>query len=373
MVILDRIHHSKKTNEIKSKTKTMDKINKDLKILFWNCQSIANKKELQKITENLDMFVCVESWLSDKTPPEENFHLNGFKTFRKDRQYSRGGEPPVTLFPKILGTVFSITLTRYQQQFLWVTLMPTIKRLLSSLINSNLIFHNTNTITRTQYRYDTNSISNSNLDLVFSSSSIADKINVKVNKGTWGSDHFPLFIDLQISKSIYRKQLFKINSVRTNWNNVYVNLDENYQKFLSSEFAESSASEKYTLFIELISDAIILSTPKKKYVNNQIHRNPVPWWDSECGRIRRLRTATFKKYQFTECIKDLIKFKKIRAEAKKLEYVIEYASNINFFSNPKYVWRVGKNLKNKWTKIRPSHTSEHHQSENAIELALNKI
>ena len=43
--------------------------NKDLKILFWNCRSInKRKKELHKILEDLDMFVCVESWLSDRPP-----------------------------------------------------------------------------------------------------------------------------------------------------------------------------------------------------------------------------------------------------------------------------------------------------------------
>ena len=412
--------------------------NENLKFLFWNSRSIVNKKEeLQKIAENLDIFVCVESWLTDKTPAAKNFHISGFKTFRKDRETSSQGGGILALIRNNLAFVelpnincsdklvelagFKITNVHpslnivicYRppdytlSQAVWDEIFkntntsePIIfmgdfnshhmfwncqkndtdgERLLSSLIDSNLILHNTKTITRTQFNSSTNSTTNSNIDLIFSSPNITDKITFKINKDTWGSDHFPIFIDIQLKKNIYRKKTFKINSVRTDWDNVYVNLDKNYQKFLSFEYNKCTAREKYTIFTEIISNAITLNTPKRKDVNNKIHRNPVPWWDSECDKIRRLRSAAFQKYQFSNNINDFINFKKLRAQAKKTfkkkkkDYVVEFASNINFFSNPKYVWNVSKILKNKWNKITPSHTSENHRTENQIETALNKI
>ena len=62
--------------------------NKDLKIVFLNFRSInSRKEELPTILDNLDIFVCVESWLSETN----NFHFPGFKTFRKDSVYTTGG------------------------------------------------------------------------------------------------------------------------------------------------------------------------------------------------------------------------------------------------------------------------------------------
>ncbi|OXU19765.1 hypothetical protein TSAR_014209, partial [Trichomalopsis sarcophagae] len=58
-------------------------------MLCHNCQqsghtakSISNKKEVSKILTDLDVFICVESWLSKKN---DNFLFAGFKTFRRDR------------------------------------------------------------------------------------------------------------------------------------------------------------------------------------------------------------------------------------------------------------------------------------------------
>ena len=41
---------------------------KNLRILYWNSRSIVNKKaELSKILTELDVFICVKSWLTKKT------------------------------------------------------------------------------------------------------------------------------------------------------------------------------------------------------------------------------------------------------------------------------------------------------------------
>lgn len=62
---------------------------RNLKILFWNPRSITNKKEeLLKISRDLHIIVCVESWLDPIKDPE--LHISGFRTFRKDRNGSRG-------------------------------------------------------------------------------------------------------------------------------------------------------------------------------------------------------------------------------------------------------------------------------------------
>lgn len=97
-------------------------------------------------------------------------------------------------------------------------------------------------------------------------------------------------------------------------------------------------------------------------MKKEIHRNPVSWWDPECDKAKRLRKASFKKYQFTDKLKDHIDYKKHIAVAKKTfnekkkKYYRKFASQINFNTSKKFVWDKTKILKNKWTKITPSHT-----------------
>ena len=201
----------------------MDNLNKEnLKFLFWNSRSIVNilihYEELQKIAGNLDVFVCIESWLTDKTPAAKNFHTSGFKTFRKDREISQGGDilalirnslafvelpnincsdkfvefadfritnvypslnvvicyrpPSYTLSQDIWDEIFKNINTSEPIIFMgdfnshhkfWNCLNNDTdgERLLSiSLIDSNLILHNTKTNTRTQFNSSTNSTTN---------------------------------------------------------------------------------------------------------------------------------------------------------------------------------------------------------------------
>ena len=72
-------------------------LNTNLRILYWNARSISHKKELKKILQNVDIFVCMETWLNDDDTWCNNdvnngvFDITGFKTFRKDRPNRQGG------------------------------------------------------------------------------------------------------------------------------------------------------------------------------------------------------------------------------------------------------------------------------------------
>ena len=72
--------------------------NTNLRILYWNARSLKQKKEeLKKMLQNVDVFVCVETWLHDAANWIDNddnnmtFDVSGFKTFRKDRLNRQGG------------------------------------------------------------------------------------------------------------------------------------------------------------------------------------------------------------------------------------------------------------------------------------------
>ena len=61
-----------------------------------------------------------------------------------------------------------------------------------------------NTKTKTHIDLSTNKLSN--LDLVLSTSNIAEKISLKVNDDTLSSDHFPIHLEINMKKNIYRKK-----------------------------------------------------------------------------------------------------------------------------------------------------------------------
>lgn len=62
--------------------------NKDIRILFWNARSVTKREEeLSKLLHNVDIFVCVGKWLSEK----DELQVPGFKILRKDRTYANGG------------------------------------------------------------------------------------------------------------------------------------------------------------------------------------------------------------------------------------------------------------------------------------------
>lgn len=66
-----------------------------------------------------------------------------------------------------------------------------------------------------------------------------------------------------------------------------------------------------------IKEAINKSTLKKNSKKMYKRSNPVPWWDEECYKVKRLRRAAFKKWQYTEELQDLIEYNKYCALAKK--------------------------------------------------------
>ena len=178
---------------------------------------------------------------------------------------------------------------------------------------------------------------------------------------------------------MYRKKTFRIESVRTNWTEVEGELENEIHNLYFDSFNTASASEKYAIFTKIVSNAIKNYTPKKRFVNNKIHRNPVYWWDAECDKVLRLRKAAYKKFTFSGIEKDYVNFKKHRAIAKKTfknkkrECYIKFVESINNLTNKTYVWNKSKILKNKWVKIKPNHNPENHQESARILEATDKI
>ena len=309
--------------------------------MYWNPRSVRDKKEeISEMIQDIDILVCVESWLKEY----DNFQFSGFNTLRKDRQYTTGEgivfliriSYNYTLVNNIQNVntyteLYGIEITNLNEPILiiacykpphivideqeWNLLLnyTKIKRqcilfgdfnshnatwncdstdnngelLLKQSEKHNLFLHNNNTYTQVNIQTNTKS----NIDLIFSTINIAHLLKVKVSDDSRGSDHFPIYIEFDTDKYYYHKRTFKIQSKRTNWCKVTEILDENYGKFLNSDYDNLSTLDKYDMLIKIITDSVAKSTPKRKQFNNKNHRNPVAWWDSDCDRVKRQRQA----------------------------------------------------------------------------------
>lgn len=413
----------------------MSTYTKNLKILFWNARSILQRKhELQKIIQDIDIFICVESWLQPLPPNttiEKELKISGFKTFHKDRHDNIGGGilflvkehlkalPIQIINPSAQFETYGIKIENttpkldifavYRPprsnptQADWDSIMDYIEddsyciltgdfnahhrfwnckqndanglKLLNSIVNKNLIVHNTTT----ESRINVTTGQKSNIDLILSTVNLSDKIDTVLYDENYGSDHFPILINLTVNKTIYRKKSFRIKTKRTDWEGFSNSLIENYEKFLENTFCNLTTICKYEFFINLISNAITSNTPQKNHKKSNSNRtNPVKWWDAECDKASRLRKAAFKKWIYSKKQEDYINYKKQNAIAKgifknrKKESFINFAENINFQTNPTFVWNTIKIFKNKYVKVKSPSTIDD-TNKDKVEIALNKI
>ena len=90
-------------------------------------------------------------------------------------------------------------------------------------------------------------------------------MNVKINKKPLGSDHLLIYISLSAEKSIYFKKSLKTHYKNVDWIKVASQLDESYTNFITIEYDNLSANEKYKSYVTTITDAIISNTSKKNY------------------------------------------------------------------------------------------------------------
>lgn len=237
----------------------MNTDDKLLRILFWNPRSVKPRKnELGHILQELDILVCVESWLK----PKDNFKISGFNTYRKDRENTQGDGIIFLVRKDIKFSVIVQTPTQVrdiEMAGIWITnLEPTLdilacykipgstleqhewnaitegtdnintilvgdfnahnqlwncrhtdlngERLYNSMTDNNLFLHNNNTFTHLNARTNFKS----NIDLVFSTISLADKINVKVYDEPFASDHYPILLLVDAWKRAYHKQSYRL-------------------------------------------------------------------------------------------------------------------------------------------------------------------
>ena len=206
--------------------------------------------------------------------------------------------------------------------------------------NSNLSLYNDGSMT---YHNIYNNIFSA-IDLSICSPAIHLNFNWTVDEFLHGSDHFPIL--LKYARNIPSDSPIKWKEEEADW--------AKYQGgFELSREMESFGShlESYEyLTSEMMKNAEV-SIPKTKGKPN---RPAVPWWDTTCGRLRRIARKCYRRFvtrpsAVTKTIyqRALAKQRKYIRKAKK-ESWIHYINGINSKTPQRLVWKKIRKLSGKF-------------------------
>ena len=119
---------------------------------------------------------------------------------------------------------------------------------LESMIDSlDLFLHNENSTTYVDMRRKYHS----NLDLVLSTISLADKIEVQVSDDPLSSDHIPIYINISLGEYQYKKNCFKLYTLKYRWDDFTQFLKDSLIQFYENKYDQLSALEKYSFLLIL--------------------------------------------------------------------------------------------------------------------------
>ncbi|KAL7294944.1 hypothetical protein TKK_0011864 [Trichogramma kaykai] len=395
-----------------------------LKILQWNCRSIQNKLDLHLHSEEYDIIIIIETWLK----PEKNFNLKNFNCIRFDRndELEHGG---IAIYAKQnincqridfdtdldsleLGAISFQTNTG-EMIVVACYRSPTGNNTISlndigfvtgiiekfdkflvvgdfnahhpfwgsrhSCASGSAIYENLdwnkfflfNSHDYTHYYFHEEQIKYSYIDLSFCSMNLAMATNWKVMDDPWGSDHFPIDIEINVAPSRLFKKTYRHNLHGFDWEKFQTSLNEAPLHFNSIEFLNQNHINRYDYLVSFINNDIESSLKKSKTLNPDLNNKQTynnrsmrhntnrhaeknsklkknVWWNEECDRLIRVRNATFKSLKYRCDLEKLIQYKKIVAETKKKLIDIKRNSFRNFcqtFSKFTPITRV-------WSKIK---------------------
>lgn len=212
----------------------------------------------------------------------------------------------------------------------------------------------------------------------------SEKKSRKVGSDPWGSDHFPIFINLYLKPvpSFIKNNRPKLYSIHTNWEIFQSSVDENIKSLFKTDL---ETPVLYATFVSIIEKALIEATPGKEcngIGNSKVSKNyktpSCPWWTAECDKWIRLRKAAWLRFKFSGSQSDLIKYRQQAAITRKAlkkikkDNFIAFSNSLRRDTNPKYIWKMIKNFDNRWNRSETDFSYSEAQSNN-IKNQLDKL
>ncbi|KMQ89503.1 endonuclease-reverse transcriptase [Lasius niger] len=173
----------------------------------------------------------------------------------------------------------------------------------------------------------------SNIDLIFAEVNIVDSITYNQIKDTWGSDHFPLDISIDVTIIQYEKITNRISKKKTNWT-AYTEYVEKEVETLGLKVKQGSLQERYFRLTELMKVAVNIASGRiskrkgKDTAGSQRKQNRGPINRSNGGTLSARR---------------LLRKEKLR--------IYKRTQDLHSTTSLKYIWNV-ITFKKAWNKVR---------------------
>lgn len=391
--------------------------NNFLFIIQWNARSILSNKgslEISLIQQKIDIAIVAETWLKVNV----NFKIKGYTALRTDRADGKGGTLILikngldfeTLLVKSCDKVQLCGIKIKTQEFgelsiisayckpgyylsekEWENRLGPIsgKVLLLGDFNAhspswgcnfldrqgealdklsdtlNLIPLNDGSSTRLSPGLMNPSI----VDLSFCSASLTPLVKWEVGEDSMGSDHFPIYISLEINTFYLNNNnnnLRKFKFKNAKWDVYSRIISQNLLNLRSIEIEENS----YDLFIDTMLDAAVKAIPQTSpYLGKH---STVCWWSKECAEAVQKRKAAHTKFKSNPVLENFINLKKCQAIAKKCIKDAKrttwqnFCSSLNTKASNKLIW-------DKVKRIKGSYTSFTKPSNEALDEFLDKL
>ncbi|XP_071579156.1 uncharacterized protein [Temnothorax nylanderi] len=201
---------------------------------------------------------------------------------------------------------------------------------------------------------------NSNLDLMFGSRGIVDRVSYRQLEETWDSDHYPISFSFDVHPQIYRKATNRLSTRRTDWSRFGRLVESEVVSSLlpHCELFKADLEKYYDYFVEILRRSVSVASgrpledPGPPPDDPDKRKRSHKWWDLECDEAIRNRRSAFATWRRTKSIHDWVEYKRTRALArrtlktKKRASFERFCGDINRFTSLSYVWRTMRILKN---------------------------
>lgn len=350
----------------------------------WNVNGLIYRKpDLQLFLRDTNCkIMCIQE---TRLKENMNFYLNSFTVLRKDYtggQIASGGvcllisneytfneinlntdlqAVAATIFGPFKFTVCSLYLppnvTFSIDQLVHLTQqLPEPLLLLGDFNGHNILWHSTETDTRGRlieaFLGATNlCIINGNspthfcsatgkhsyIDLSLSSPQILSRIEWRVSDDLYGSDHYPIVIDI-IGRQPPPPRPSRWNTKEADWSKY-----QNLAQLNHLNFSLTNINELYLELTNALLSAAEKSIPKTKPTTGKI---PVPWWNNVCSEAVKARKRALRRFKRHPCDEHLRVYLQSRSEARRTicsarrESWINFVSSINCHTPSSEVWNA---------------------------------
>lgn len=211
------------------------------------------------------------------------------------------------------------------------------RKIESALENSQLTCMNNGEDTWRSYDLSQSSA----LDLSLASPAIMSGSSWRVLDSTYGSDHFPIFIQLRdfSPDPIPHRPAYALGKV--DWES----FRSNCTLLLNELFTEDHSSVfNYNKFITTIHQAIIAAGGKKSCSKKFYSKPPAIWWTEECANLVAERRDAFKRFKKSPSLENLTLHQNISKRVKfklrqiKQDKFKEFCSSLNAHSEVSNIW-----------------------------------